>query len=227
MYLTKAFLNTRLPGAIRLLGHPQRMHAAVLAGFPPLAGGERVLWRLDTDQPHQPILWIVSAYAPDLSHLAAQAGWPASNAPQWESRAYDSLLKRLATGQRYAFRLTANPTRVIPAPERDVRGKRVDHVTVSCQTGWLLSKAASAGFRVVPSTAQVPGTDESALQLQIRDRERLKFTKKHHDGVITVGRVTYEGVLEVLDPDALRKAMTLGIGHARAYGCGLLTLARP
>ena len=34
MYLTRAYLNPRRRGAIRLLGHPQRMHAAVLAGFP-------------------------------------------------------------------------------------------------------------------------------------------------------------------------------------------------
>jgi CRISPR system Cascade subunit CasE len=34
-------------------------------------------------------------------------------------------------------------------------------------------------------------------------------------------------MLEVTGPDALRHALTSGIGHARAYGCGLLTLAEP
>lgn len=38
MYLTRAYLNPRRRGAIRLLGHPQRMHAVVLARrLPPAA----------------------------------------------------------------------------------------------------------------------------------------------------------------------------------------------
>jgi CRISPR system Cascade subunit CasE len=37
---------------------------------------------------------------------------------------------------------------------------------------------------------------------------------------------TYDGLLDVTDPDALRRTLTGGIGHGKAYGCGLLTLAR-
>ena len=122
MYLTRAYLNPRRRGAIRLLGHPQRMHAAVLAGFPP-ARHARVLWRLDPDEPYRPVLWIVSPYRPDLTHLADQAGWPASDAPQWEACPYEPLLKRLGTGQRYAFRLTANPTCAL-APDGPGRLRR-------------------------------------------------------------------------------------------------------
>ena len=226
MYLTRAYLNPRRRGAIRLLGNPQRLHAAVLAGFPPLPAGERVLWRLDTDKPSQPILWIVSPYQPDLTHLTEQAGWPASDAPQWETRPYKSLLKRLDTGQRYAFRLTANPTRTLPPTEPGARGKRVEHVTVAHQTVWLLAQAHRAGFRVLANSTHLPGTEEPALQLQLRDRGKISFTKKDHNGTITIARVTYEGMLEVTDPEALRGALTAGIGRARAYGCGLLTLAK-
>jgi CRISPR system Cascade subunit CasE len=226
MYLTRAYLNPRRRGAIRLLGHPQRLHAAVLAGFPPLPAHTRVLWRLDADQPHRPVLWIVSPYRPDLSHLAEQAGWPASDAPQWETRSYAPLLKRLDAGQRYAFRLTANPTHAL-APERPgSRGKRVEHVTASHQTAWLLTRADSAGFRILNSDACLPGTEEPALQIQLRARDKVRFTKKDHNSTITIARVTYEGMLEVTSPDALRHALTVGIGHARAYGCGLLTLAK-
>jgi CRISPR system Cascade subunit CasE len=37
----------------------------------------------------------------------------------------------------------------------------------------------------------------------------------------------FAGHLAVSDPDALRRSLVVGIGHARAYGCGLLTLAAP
>jgi CRISPR system Cascade subunit CasE len=225
MYLTRAYLNPHRRGAIRLLGHPQRLHAAVLAGFPPLPEGKRVLWRLDTDQPHRPILWIVSPYQPDLTHLTEQAGWPASDAPQWETRPYEPLLKRLDRGQRYSFRLTANPTRALPPAEPGARGRRVEHVTVGHQTAWLLAQADKTGFRVLTNDTHLPGTEEPALQLQLRDRDKIRFTKKSHPGLITIGRVTYEGLLQVTAPDPLRQAMTHGIGRARAYGCGLLTLA--
>ena len=90
---------------------------------------------------------------------------------------------------------------------------------------WLLAQADNAGFRVLINDAHLPGTKEPALQLQLRDRDKIRFTKKNHPGVVTIGRVTYEGMLQVTDPDPLRQAMTQGIGRARAYGCGLLTLA--
>lgn len=226
MYLTRAYLNPRRRGSVRLLGHPQRMHAAVLAGFPPLDGQPRVLWRLDADQPHRPALWIVSPFKPDLSHLAEQAGWPASDAPMWETRSYEPLLNRLDGGQRYAFRLTANPTRTLPPKQHGARGQRVEHVTVAHQVEWLATQAGKAGFRILPATAHLPGTDEPALQLQLRDRGKNRFTKTGHQGPITIARVTYDGLLEVTDAAALRRALTTGLGRARAYGCGLLTLSR-
>ncbi|WP_373920440.1 type I-E CRISPR-associated protein Cas6/Cse3/CasE [Streptomyces sp. B29(2018)] len=37
---------------------------------------------------------------------------------------------------------------------------------------------------------------------------------------------TYDGLLDVADPDTLRQTLTDGIGHGKAYGYGLLTLAR-
>ena len=44
---------------------------------------------------------------------------------------------------------------------------------------------------------------------------------------MTLALATFEGVLEVTDPDALRHGLVHGIGRGKAYGCGLMTLARP
>ena len=43
---------------------------------------------------------------------------------------------------------------------------------------------------------------------------------------VTINRTVYEGVARVTDPDALRHALVAGIGRSKAYGCGLMTLAR-
>ena len=50
-----------------------------------------------------------------------------------------------------------------------------------------------------------------------------KFPRKGK--TVTISKVTYEGLLEVRQADALRSVLTDGIGRAKAYGCGLLTLA--
>ena len=44
---------------------------------------------------------------------------------------------------------------------------------------------------------------------------------------MTLVLATFEGVLEVTEPEALRRVLTHGIGRGKAYGCGLMTLARP
>ena len=38
--------------------------------------------------------------------------------------------------------------------------------------------------------------------------------------------ITYEGNLRVTDADLFRKSLTRGVGRARGYGCGLISLAR-
>lgn len=42
---------------------------------------------------------------------------------------------------------------------------------------------------------------------------------------VTLVTATFESQLRVTDPGALRHTLTHGIGPAKGYGCGLLTLA--
>ena len=37
--------------------------------------------------------------------------------------------------------------------------------------------------------------------------------------------MTFDGSLTVTDPEKLRHALSNGIGRAKGYGCGMLTLA--
>lgn len=257
MYLTRIYLNPRRSDAQKLLASPHRIHAATLACFPdqpvaPPSGSGRVLWRVDADNPHRPVLWMVSPDRPAPVHIIEDAGWQGADSPQYESRPYDPLLNRLAAGQRYAFRLTANPTHSLAPgkpedgdpmelletkPRKRSRGKRVPHTTVSHQVDWLTTRSETAGFRILPSTARLPGKEEQAMQVQIKERSTTKFSKecdknkdckvckKNGKHPVTIVRATYVGALEVTDPDALRLSLCQGLGRARAYGCGLLTLA--
>lgn len=211
MILTRMFINTRRRGARHLLTSPQVMHAAILAGFPPGRETGRVLWRLDGVGTRQTTLWIVSPSEPDLTHLEEQAGWPTQ--PTFRSVDYEGLLRGLAPGQRWAFRLTANPAH---RGQHEGRSKVFAHVTATQQTQWLLDRQARLGIALAEGKTPTFG---------VVNRETRSFRRDR--STVTLGMATYSGVLRVEDPQALRTALVSGVGRAKAYGCGLLTLARP
>jgi CRISPR system Cascade subunit CasE len=217
MYLTRFEINTARRDARGLLASPQRLHAAVLAAFPSTGHGRddvgRLLWRLDQHD-HQTLLYLASPDRPDLTHLVEQAGWPTQHG--WVTRDYSPLLDRLARGQRWGFRLKANPVSSRRKTEDSPRSQRFAHVTVSQQTDWLLSRVEKLGFTIVPGVHDEP-------DVALRKRDLLKFVRKGH--TVTLATAVFEGRLEVTDPVALRCAMVRGIGAGKGYGCGLLTLA--
>ncbi|WFE20500.1 type I-E CRISPR-associated protein Cas6/Cse3/CasE [Solwaraspora sp. WMMD937] len=220
MYLTRFRFNKARRDSRRLLGSPQVMHAAVMSGFADDADhtrdGRRTLWRLDTTG-NQPVLYIVSPGRPDLTHLVEQAGWPTIG-ERWQTRPYGGFLDQLATGQQWAFRLTANPVRDGRPKDPTADTKRYGHVTVEQQTQWLVKRAEPNGFEILR------GTDDD-LNLILHNQTTQSFGRRGGDRPVVIRTVTYDGVLAVRDPQALRRVLTAGIGHAKAYGCGLMTLA--
>ncbi|MDT8915132.1 type I-E CRISPR-associated protein Cas6/Cse3/CasE [Amycolatopsis sp. PS_44_ISF1] len=219
MFLTKMQINPRRRGAQKLLSSPQAMHAAVFAAFPdarPTDDG-RVLWRVDTHGSHRVLLFITSPDKPDLTHLVEQAGWPTIQT--WQTAAYDGMLGSLRAGQRWQFRLTANPVRSGRCDGWSDT-KPLGHVTVAQQQQWLLARAERLGFRIVPSPA-----DPAEPDLAVIDRNVRRFGRGGTQ--VTISTATFEGHLEILDIPAMQRSLTFGIGRAKSYGCGLLTLARP
>ncbi|MCH7230515.1 type I-E CRISPR-associated protein Cas6/Cse3/CasE [Glycomyces sp. L485] len=221
MYLTRFRFNTARMGARRVMASPQKLHAAVLHGFPEperLATDEaRILWRLDRDSRHSALLYIASPEEPDLTHLVEQAGWPVRGfAEGWDTRPYDKLLETLGAGQQWAFRLTANPVHHVHL-RPGKQGQRLAHVTVAQQLQWLLDRCSARGFSIADK-------HDGDLNVEVRDRSWLRFSK---DGgpPVDLRVATFEGVLQIEDPDTMRRTLVTGIGKAKAYGCGMLTLA--
>lgn len=211
MFLTSLEINPARRAARALLASPQRVHAAVLAGFPdgeaaPVDGG-RVLWRLD-EGAHDVVLYVVSPARPDLTHLVETVGRPTRG---WDTRDYDPLLGKIAAGDRWAFRLRANPVHNARREDGAARGKRFAHVTVEQQTDWFTRQAQRHGF-----TAPEP---------VVRSRRTERFARGGR--TVTVAAAVFEGLLHVDDPELVRSALVGGIGPAKGYGCGLLTLAAP
>ena len=73
----------------------------------------------------------------------------------------------------------------------------------------------SVGQRVDGANLLINGVERSTAEFR-RGGER-----------VTLALATFQGVLEVTEPEALRRHLVHGIGRGKAYGCGLMTLARP
>jgi CRISPR system Cascade subunit CasE len=161
----------------------------------------------------------VSPDRPDFSHIAEQCGWPATSVG--ETKDYSPVLGRLDAGQTWRFRLKANPARKVLVdqgrdPNPKVVGTIQGCVTMTQQVEWLLGRAESHGFTVASS-------DEGFSLLTVSQRHTEKYERKGKR--VTITTAMYDGILTVSDPDLLRHALCFGIGRAKGFGCGLLTVS--
>ncbi|OHV19234.1 type I-E CRISPR-associated protein Cas6/Cse3/CasE [Parafrankia soli] len=237
-YLSRIWLNPLRTGAQGLIRSPQKTHAAVLGGLAAQPVTERVLWRLETSQPHRAELLVLTETRPSWEHLVEQAGWPGSDQPQAMVRDYQPLLDRLQRGREFAFRLRANPVTATRTPTKPSarqkehlaqerpRGVRVPHRTAAHQLTWLLDRVERWGFTL-------PTSQDTGPAARLTARERLTFTKSTAGATgantsgrrVTLSTATFDGALRVTDPDQARHTLLHGVGPAKAYGCGLITLA--
>ncbi|MGW3864925.1 type I-E CRISPR-associated protein Cas6/Cse3/CasE [Streptomyces sp. NPDC005047] len=249
-YLSKIPLNPRRRAAVSLLSNPHRLHATVLSALAVQPVTERVLWRQDNDTPYRADILVLTESRPSWAHLVDDAGWPGADGGHPLIADYTPLLERIIRGREFGFRLTANPVHNVARPSRPSeqqaarlkkgaedgsrsRGSRVAHRTAAQQLQWLLKRCERHGFTIPDATTTPPApglhTQDHNLAagpaVTIVSRDTLRF-RKHHDGPrITLSTATFEGRLRVTDPDALRTALLYGIGPAKGYGQGLLTLA--
>lgn len=227
MYFSRLVLNPQRRQAKRFMADARAMHAAVEAAFPPGLGSQEVrnLWRLDRVE-HEVVLYVVSQHRPDLRHIQEQAGWESAPA---DSTDYGRFLGSIQRGQRYSFRLAANPVkRQFVAGGR---GRVLPHVTEEQQINWLMTRAESWGFAVCPVQAaggMAQGVVDQRPDVRVVYRQDGHF-RKIDDGatrIVTQRQVAFMGTLEVVDAGKLRESLTRGMGRGKAYGLGLMTLAR-
>lgn len=221
--LSRIFINPQKRRGRKLLSNRQAMHAAVMSAFPPDAFDsteQRALWRLDKTH-HQYTLYVLSPLPPDFTHIVEQAGWIGQT---WDSTDYRPFLEQLKTGQHWAFRLAANPVKAIR--EAGKRGTVVPHVTPQQQVHWLGQRSRGLGFQLLPT----PGFEEQleAIVTEQHDHRFGRNDRQHSDRGTRVSLriVQFDGHLEITDKDRFQQTLLAGIGRAKAYGCGLLTLRR-
>ena len=213
MYLSRIKLDTKRRETLQALESPQLFHGAVEQSFD--GSRQRNLWRTDWvgDACH---LLVLSAGKPNLTRVAEQFG-DVNTGISFEAKEYYPLLERLQAGQTWKFRLRANPVHSSPSEKEGdgKRGKLYAHVTQEQQKMWLMKRATSYGFSL------------ESDQFDVVHTQWVKFRKSGDSNrEVTLRTATFEGVLTITDADIFRQSLVNGIGRAKAYGCGLLTIAR-
>jgi len=124
---------------------------------------------------------------------------------------YKQLTPHINSGQQLHFRLRANPS-VKRHTDGKANGCRVGLLREEDQLKWLYKKAEESGFTVVDCRA-IP---EGIIQDERGQTEKGKI--RHY-------AVRFEGVLKVLNPDNFTDVLNNGIGPAKGFGFGLLSVA--
>lgn len=210
MYLSKLILNPRSRQAWREIGQRYELHRTIMSAFPDdLDDDERVLFRVETDSRTDNMILLVQSHGkPDWSYLAEpqyDRYLLSTDEPNPWVKQFDP---NFAEGQMLYFRLRANPT-----VKRD--GKRRGLYREEEQLDWLHRKAKAGGFQVAGVRI---GDDKMITSWVKRPKKmhRLRFVS-----------VQFDGVLRVIDPAKLRTSIEQGIGSAKSFGFGLLSVRKP
>lgn len=201
MYLTQMQLKQLDRATIKTLADIYLLHRVVMKGFVAYATTERVLYRVEPEECNGLISVLVqSQQKPDWSQLTA------GNRGVTETRVKE-FNPVFANGQRFRFRLRANPT-----VTRD--GKRRGLIQEESLLEWLEKKQERLGVKFSGVTA----IDEGYIA-----GEKVVGDKLHK---LSLKIARFEGMLDVIDADSFSTVFSTGIGPAKGFGCGLLSLAR-
>ena len=210
LYLSRLILNPRSKAVQRDLNDPYEMHRTVMNGFPDdlPRDEERVLHRLDQDHRRNRLSLLVQSQGePDWGSLPEGYLMPLDPLdPVADNPAVRTFEPVLHAGQVLSFRLVGNPMKRLGKSAGKDKGKRVGLYKTEEQVEWLAKKGKCGGFQLL----SVLPSQESVAQ------------SKRLPKLLTV---QFDGQLQITEPEAFHQTLANGIGRAKAFGCGLLSLA--
>ncbi|CAN90717.1 MULTISPECIES: type I-E CRISPR-associated protein Cas6/Cse3/CasE [Sorangium] len=242
MYLSRALLNP-ISRAVRAdIADIEGLHRTIMRAFPDGAGphprrAHGVLFRVDEAVLRgRFVLLVQSATRPDFTRLPEdyfldiQEDLGLTEPSPIENpaiREVGSERARIRAGDFFRFSLRASPTRRIDTKSGDDgkrrNGRRVELRDDASRLDWLRRKAMAGGFELC-------GAEDGAGVGGVSAVEEPKLTGRGSGASeqrqqLTLAPVLFEGRLRVTDADRFREALAAGVGPAKAYGFGLLSIA--
>jgi CRISPR system Cascade subunit CasE len=201
MHLSQIALDIRNRKSMRTLSDIYLLHQFVMAGFFKYEQPFRVLFRVEPEMRENEVTLIVQ------SHV--EPAWEAvvddyRGVLKIQSKEFSPLFRR---GSLYRFRLRANP--VVTR-----EGKRLGLIRDEALINWLRRKEERVGATFL----SVLAIDEGYA----KGTRRIGGRTEH----ISIKTARFEGKLEITEPSVFLDALSRGLGPGKAFGCGLLSLAR-
>lgn len=251
IFLSRLILNPDSRQVWSELAQPYEMHKTLMRAFPKATDDAMakardefgVLFRADIDGPGDAPdirVYVQSLVEPDWSFLDGRPGYllPRADFPNPVSQDISGVYQQLHEGQVLTFRLRANPTKRIGrvmTGDASLKGKRVGLLREEEQIVWLIRKGQErekdkpGGFEVLMKEVEDErGEVRQVPHISVRP-EGKQFGRKREAGIsqqITHLAVRFDGLLSITDAEAFRESMAEGIGSAKAYGFGLMSLAK-
>ncbi len=208
MYLSKFLLDPASRQVQAEIANRYELHRTLTAQFPQNSRKNiGLLYRIELPegQTYQPISMLVQTQIE----------------PNWKAIAETGLLidqpmvktfdPEFEVGRTFFFRLLGNPT--IRRKQPDGKSKRVGLYSEDEQMDWIERKASLSGFEIQGIKITDLGIVES-----IKRKSNRTHNIKHQ-------AVQFDGILAVSDPHQFKITLINGIGSAKAFGFGLLSLA--
>ena len=210
MYLSRLVLNPENADARRDLASPYELHRTLMRAFEKAPRSNRLLFRVEPEQAGRGVAVLVQSHPEPPCWAFLERMGDYVRHVKGPKEASLSLREQ----QHLRFRLVANPT-------KKVQNKRVplihdganpqDHPTYH---DWLRRKAEQHGFEVLR-------VEDAPFRTALPDQRKKAYDKKE----LPLFGVRFDGALRVTDAGALLNAVRSGIGPAKAFGFGLLSLA--
>jgi len=245
LYLSRLILNPRSRQVWSELAHPYEMHRTLMRAFPEvsISGSDNprerygVLFRADMDDSGDHVkLYVQSIVKPDWSFLAGLDDYLIEDPdpPKDLMEAY----QKLQSGQVLVFRLRANPTKRIAKPgdgSADLKGKRVGLLKEEQQISWLIRKGLErekgkpGGFEILMKevknrNGEVRLVPRVNVCCEGKQKGRKMEEERPHE--TTHLAVRFDGFLRITEVNAFVETLVHGIGPAKAFGFGLLSVAK-
>lgn len=209
MYLSRLQLDLRCKQVRIDLANPYQLHATLCWAFAePDGTPPRFLWRVEEGKALAVL--VQSGEKPNWERITQR--FPGYFARSPETKPIP--LEDLQPAQVLRFRLRANPTvtKRDPTDPEGKRRKRHGLKRVEEQLEWLHRQGAKGGFDL--------------LGAMVVKSERVKMFKHTGDVAIVLWAVLYEGYLKITDLEAFKRTLASGLGHGKALGFGLLSIAK-
>lgn len=220
-YFSRAKLVDRpqdmaLLSALSQHGGAYRDHALVWRLFPGDEAPRDFVFRRDVGQLGNDVYYVVSRRPPQpqpgLFSLESKPYAPALSAGEWlrfDLRANPTITRRIepqGPSRRHDVLMQAK------FQYREAEPAQLLGAIHTAALAWLQSRVSSWGLEL---NGESVGTDAYTQHKLRHKQRRIEFSS-----------LDYSGLARVIDPEKLAISLTQGVGHSRAFGCGLLLVRR-